>query len=36
MMVKDYVSLPSLGYEYPFVLKAVTSGGNWCAWYVLY
>ena len=22
----------SMGYEYPFVLKAVTSGGNWCAW----
>ena len=22
----------SLGYEYPFVLKAVTSGGAWCAW----
>jgi len=22
----------SMGYEYPFVLKAVTSGGSWCAW----
>ena len=21
----------SLGYEYPFVLKCVTSGGSWCA-----
>jgi len=22
----------SLGYEYPFVLKAVSSGGCWCSW----
>jgi hypothetical protein len=21
-----------LGYEYPFVLKVVQRGGNWCAW----
>ena len=22
----------SLGYEYPFVLRAVKSGGAWCSW----